>query len=171
MALVGPKKSPKDFGFSPGDYHLVVNDESETMKAFDHTGKLLWTKPCLARGIYGDLDYSRPNSDTPPGLYKVGEVYRDYENPDAVPLDVKLSFGWYTLDLVSLEGQEEAVGRGGVCLHGGGTGNGWPGAWEPLQRLLVTHGCVRVYNEVLKNLIMPMIDGGGRVYVSVFQET
>jgi L,D-transpeptidase catalytic domain len=170
MALVGPKKRPKDFGFGKGDYHLVVNDEAETMKGFDHAGKLLFTLPCLARGIYGDREWRIPESDTPPGLYRVGQVYRDYDNPNATPQHVKQSFGWYSLDLEELEGQESNVGRAGCMLHGGGSACGWTGAWAAYQQLYCTHGCVRMHNADIKNKVLPLVDGGGRVYVSVYQE-
>jgi hypothetical protein len=170
MALVGPKKSPKEFGFGRGDYHMVVNDASEIVKMFDHTGKLLFDRPCLARGLYGDREFRVPSSDTPPGLYRLGTVYRDYENPDQVPLHVKKAFGWVSIDMEELENQEANVGRAGIMLHGGGSGCGWPGAWEPYQALLCTFGCVRMYNQDIKDLVLPKVDGGGTVYVSVYQE-
>jgi len=34
----------------PGDSYLLVNDRDQDMEAYDHSGQLLWTIPCLARG-------------------------------------------------------------------------------------------------------------------------
>jgi len=31
--------------------------------------------PCLARGQGADNDWSRSSTDTPPGLYKLGQLY------------------------------------------------------------------------------------------------
>ena len=43
--MIGPKKTPKDFGFKPIDHHIIVNDSTETAKAFTFEGKLLWELP------------------------------------------------------------------------------------------------------------------------------
>ncbi len=40
--MIGPTKRPQDFGFKQGDSHIVVNDISETAKAYSFDGKLLW---------------------------------------------------------------------------------------------------------------------------------
>ena len=170
MALIGPKKRPQDFGFGAGDYHLVVNDQSECMKAFNHRGELLFNRPCLARGQHGETEWRIPRSDTPPGLYRIGHVYRDYEEPSLVSLRDKMAFGWYSFDMIDLEGQETGIGRAGIMLHGGGSGNGWPGAWAEYQDLLRTWGCLRMHNADLKYLVLPLVDQGGRVYISVHQE-
>lgn len=171
MALVGPKKRPQDFGFKAGDSHLIVNDANETMKGFNSDGKLLWTIPSLARGQFSDFEWKIQRSDTPPGLYKVGTVYRDYEkNGDKPPFSRTLmSYGWYSLDLIDLEGQERNNGRAGIMIHGGGSACGWPGAWAPNQALFPTHGCVRCRNVDLRDKIVPLLKTGS-VFVSVFQE-
>lgn len=169
MALIKPAKRPHDFGFKKKDSHLIVNDESETVKAFSFEGELLWSLPALARGQYGETEYRRQNSDTPPGLYKIGDIHRDLENEHAIPIEVKMPYGWYTFDLIDLEGQEENIGRSGICLHGGGSANGWPGAWQSLQTLYPTHGCVRMHNLHLQKYVLPLAEQG-IVFISVFQE-
>lgn len=58
-------------------------------------------------------------------------------------------------DLVDLEDQELRYGRAGIMIHGGGAGNGWPGAWQPRQVLLPTYGCIRMHNEDLKSIYCP----------------
>lgn len=168
--MIGPKKKPQDFGFKQGDTHIIVNDITEKAKAYDFSGKLLWELPALARGQGSDFEFKLNNTDTPPGLYKIGTIYKDYEQ-DPTPSysrDV-MAFGWYSFDLVELEGQEAKHGRAGIMMHGGGSACGWPGAWQPMQKLYSTHGCVRMHNQHLKDHILPLTKKG-TVYVSVFQE-
>ena len=171
MALVGPKKRPQDFGFKAGDSHLIVNDASERMKAFSFEGKLLWEVDCLARGQGSDSEWKVTNSDTPPGLYKVGTAYRDYEKVGDNPAYDRtlMSYGWYSLDLIELENQEAKYGRAGIMIHGGGSACGWPGAWAPKQPLFSTYGCVRCYNIDLRNKVVPLLKTG-TIFVSVYQE-
>jgi hypothetical protein len=171
-ALVGPKKTPHDFGFGPKDSHLVVNDQAETLTAYDFKGAKLFTIRCLARGQGKDNEWQSPNTDTPPGLYQVGTVWRDYDRlgdcPAVVPHEL-LPYGWYTLDLIELETQERRYGRAGIAIHGGGSALGHRGCWQPYQGLLPTHGCVRVHNADVRDKIMPLVDKG-KVFVSVYQE-
>ncbi len=168
--MVGPKKKPQDFGFKKGDTHLIVNDVTETVKAFDFDGKLLWELPALARGQGSDFQFKLNNTDTPPGLYKIGTIYKDYEKDSTPSYDRTLmAFGWYSFDLVELENQEAKYGRAGIMIHGGGSACGWPGAWAPMQPLHSTHGCVRMHNQHLRDKLLPLTKTG-TVYVSVFQE-
>jgi hypothetical protein len=169
--MIGPKRTPRDFGFRPGDHHLIVNDITETVKAFDFHGKLLWELPCLARGQGSDAEFKLTNTDTPPGLYKIGQVYRDYERVGANPSYDRtlMAYGWYSFDLVELENQEAKYGRAGILIHGGGSANGWPKAWDPMQPLFATFGCVRMKNKHLRENLFPLTKTG-TVYVSVYQE-
>lgn len=166
--MIGPTMKPE---LKPGDHHLVVNDVAETMKCFDHTGKLLWEVPCLARGQGSDWEWRLPRTDTPPGLYKIGQVYDDYGavGDNCLYTRTRMAYGWETFDLVDLEGNEDGSGRAGICIHGGGSACGWPGAWEPQQHLYPTFGCIRVYNRVTREQILPLTKQG-TVYVSVWQE-
>ena len=110
------------------------------------------------------------STDTPPGLYRLGQLYPDYEqNPNPPCSDTAMSYGWYSFDMEELEGQEVKVGRAGIMLHGGGSGCGWPGAWAPTQPLLPTLGCVRLHNIDLRDKVLPLYRQGN-VYVGVFQE-
>jgi hypothetical protein len=171
MTMIGPKKRPQDFGFKQGDSHLIVNDAVETMKAYAHGGKLLWEIPCLARGQYSDFEWRIRNSDTPPGLYKLGTIYRDYERVGTNPAYHRtlMSYGWYSFYMIELENQEAGNGRAGIMIHGGGSALGWPGAWAPNQALVPTHGCVRCRNVDLRDKILPLTKTG-TVFVSVHQE-
>lgn len=166
--LIGPKKTPQDFGFKENDSHVIVNDLTEKVKAFNAKGELLWERPCLARGQGSDYEFKLHRTDTPPGLYKIGQIYRDYLNGSSYSR-TKLSYGWVSFDLIELENQEAKYGRAGIMIHGGGSACGWPGAWEPHQRLYPTYGCVRMYNIDLRDRLLPLTDKG-TVYVSVYQE-
>ena len=81
-------------------------------------------------------------------------------------------FGWYSVDLEGLENQEGPHSkpyRDGIMIHGGGSFLGWPGAWAPLQRLTATLGCIRMHNQHIRELILPLM-AKGMVYLSVYQE-
>lgn len=170
--MIGPKKKPQDFGFKSNDSHIIVNDVVETAKAYNFSGKLLWELPALARGQGSDFEFKLRNTDTPPGLYKIGTIYRDYEKFGLnTSYDRTLmSYGWYSFDLVELESQEVKYGRAGIMIHGGGSACGWPGAWNPMQKLFSTHGCVRMHNQHLRDYLLPLTKNG-TVYVSVYQES
>lgn len=168
---VGPGKSPRQFGFKPGDTHIIVNDIVETAKAYDYYGNLLWEIPALARGQGSDYLFSATGSDTVPGLYKLGQLYNDYALFGDKPLYDRtlMAYGWMSFDMVELEGQEARYGRAGLMVHGGGSINGWPAAWAPKQRLVPTLGCVRLYNIDLRDKLLPLYNKG-TVFVSVYQE-
>ncbi len=154
----------------PGDSYLLVNDRDEDMEAYDHTGAFLWKIPALARGQGADTDWSHTGTDTPPGLYRLGTLYADYEqNPNPPCSDTAMAYGWFSFDMEELEGQEARVGRAGIMLHGGGSGCGWPGAWQPRQSLHPTLGCIRIHNVELRDKVLPLYRQG-TVYVGVFQE-
>ena len=139
-------------------------------RVHDHTGQRLWTIPCLARGQGADTDWTGNSTDTPPGLYRLGQLYADYEqNPNPPCSDTAMGYGWYSFDMEELEGQEVAVGRAGIMLHGGGSACGWPGAWAAQQPLHPTLGCVRLHNVDLRDKVLPLYRQG-TVYVGVFQE-
>jgi GH24 family phage-related lysozyme (muramidase) len=169
--MIGPTKKPQDFGFKRGDSHIVVNDISETAKAYSFDGKLLWEVPALARGQGSDIEFRLVRTDTPPGIYKIGEIYKDYERVGPTPpYDRTLAaYGWYSFDMVELENQESKYGRSGIMLHGGGSNAGWPMAWAPNQPLFATHGCVRMRNIDLRDKVLPLTKTG-TVYISVYQE-
>jgi hypothetical protein len=163
--LTGPKiKAP----MKPGDTYLLINDRDEDAEAYDHTGKLLWKASALARGQGSDWRASR--ADTPPGLYRLGQLYADYEqDPSPTFSGERQSYGWFSFDMVELENQEAKHGRAGIMLHGGGLACGWPGAWAPRQPLHATHGCVRMHNADLRDKVLPLYRKGD-VYVGVFQD-
>jgi hypothetical protein len=170
VGMVGPKRRPE---LNAGDHHLVVDDRAETVAAFNHKGEQVWRVAALARGQSTEADWRSRGSDTPPGLYQVGAIHRDYENDPTTTFSAeRRAYGWYSFDLIGLEGQEgpgSVDGRDGIMLHGGGSACGWPGAWLPLQPLHSTRGCVRMHNLDLRNRVLPLAEMG-TVYVSVWQE-
>jgi hypothetical protein len=169
--MISPKKKPQDFGFKQGDSHIIVNDITEKATAYAFGGAKLWEVNCLARGQGSDTEYRYTNTDTPPGLYKIGQIYNDYAKVGANPSYDRtlMAYGWISFDLVELENQEAGNGRAGIMVHGGGSANGWPGAWAPRQPLCPTYGCVRMYNQDLRDKVLPLTKQG-KVFVSVYQE-
>ncbi|MGL5131396.1 MAG: L,D-transpeptidase [Planktothrix sp.] len=166
--MIKPKRHPREFGFKQGDTHVVLNAETNEAKAFSFEGKPLWVKPALMNGQH--WNWAEYQGDTPPGLYKLGQVWDDYitygNNPPYSP--TILSYGWVAIDMIDLEGNEDNNGRSGICIHGGGTGLGFPGCWEAYQPLLPTWGCVRMHNTDVRGLL-PFMDKG-TIYVSVYQD-
>lgn len=170
--MIGPKKTPHDFGFNKDrDYHIIINDITETCKVYNGKGVLQFEGPALARGQGSDREWQARFSDTPPGLYKVGGIYRDYESPNSTSMRDKLAYGWYSVDLIDLEDQESVGGRNGIMIHGGGSALGWPRCWAQKQPLLPTLGCVRMHNVDLRDHIVPLKQWNNNVYVSVYQES
>lgn len=144
-----------------GDFHLVISHARRTMKAFDHTGRLLWTAPALTEGVNDDVDL--PGGDTPMGLYKCGKITVTSAHEPKRTWD---SYGHLFIDLVELENQEASRGRAGVGIHGGGTGLEDPLAG--MQPLLATLGCVRVHNRDLRALIAPLVRAAEHIKTTVY---
>jgi GH24 family phage-related lysozyme (muramidase) len=168
--MVGPSRRPD---LKPGDHHLIADDRAGSLTAYTHNGARLWSIPCLCRGQGGEAEWNTTGSDTPPGLYKVGQVYRDYERDPSETFSAdRRAYGWYSFDLIGLEGQEgpgSRNGRDGIMIHGGGSACGWPGAWAPRQALYPTLGCIRLHNQDLRERLLPLV-GMGTIWVSVLQE-
>ena len=167
--LIGPQKKPQEFGLQGNDLHLVVNDQSETCKVFLGNGLQLDTHAALARGQGGDTVWNQRYTDTPPGLWMVTKVYRDWERPGNTSYRDRIAYGWYSFAMKGLEGQEERFGRTGIMLHGGGSALG-SAAWEPYQPLVPTLGCIRMHNADLQSLVNRMDTHDSDIFISVYQE-
>jgi hypothetical protein len=74
--LIAPLRRPQEFGFKKGDHHLVVNAATKLAKCWAHSGLVIWEAPCLADGQHPN--WKANSGDTPPGLYRIGDVYSDY---------------------------------------------------------------------------------------------
>jgi hypothetical protein len=175
MTVYNPKLRPKDFGMKQGDYNFVVSAISKTGQMFNHLGVKQFLIPALADGQHPN--WRTHGGDTPPGLYKIGEIFDDRVGntiPDYNPTHA--SFGPITYDMVDLEGNENKNGRAGICIHGGGSNLGWPAAWDDYQSLLPTYGCVRLHNADLVKIYNLMVFDGNRrfskntIFVSVIQD-
>lgn len=164
LKLYGPGIKPN---IKPGDYHIVVNDEVEKMKIYDHTGKLLKTLPALAKGWNGPTSW-RNGGDTPPGLYLLGQFFPWHKGESQ---DILETYGPICFDLVEQENQENERGRSGICIHGGRS-------QKVLQK---TSGCIRVFNQDLEEHVLPLgykwseshrcwVKKPNKVWISVFQD-
>jgi hypothetical protein len=168
--LVKPIRKPSEFGFKQGDTYVLVDADAAVARAFDFDGNQVFAIDCIATGQ--NPQWRNNSGDTPPGLYKLGEVYNDYASVGDNPAYDRtlMSYGWITFDMVDLEGNEDNNQRAGICWHGGGSGCGWPGAWAPMQELLPTLGCLRTHNIFLRDKILPRTKLG-TVYVAVYQDS
>ena len=168
--LVGPSVRPT---LSRGDHHLIANDQTQTLTAFTHDGRKLWAIPCICRGQGGDAQWTERKTDTPPSLYRVERVFRDYDElgpwPTTVP-DELAPYGWYFLEIVDQLGRAQRLGRDGFGIHGGGSALGRRGSWAPMQSLLPSYGCCRVHNAHLRDYLIPLLRTGS-LWVSVLQES
>ena len=158
MKLLSPKTKPQDYGFKKGDFHLIVNALSKTARAYDSEGKLLWVVPALATGQ--DPRYWTRAGNTPPGVWHIGQIWKDKDNGEMTP-----PYGWYVFDLVDLEGREDGNNRAGLAIHGGGSS--LPDPFAPYQGLVPTLGCVRMNNQDL--IALYQLTQKGKVFVSVYQ--
>lgn len=179
MPLAGPKKKPgyDSGGMQPGDFHLVVNDKSELVKCFDHTGKEQWSIAGLAKGVSGPDERVR-GGDTPHGLWELGQLFKWIKGVET--LKTLYSYGYLCYDMIPHENQEYIFGRDGICFHCGGT-MAWPDPLADYQTLEPTLGCVRVHNKDMEKKVLPLthkwdekrkawIKKSNRVWVSVHQD-
>ena len=165
--LHAPSRKPQEFGMKPTDYHLVASSVTKRLKAFQGDGKLLFEIDCLCDGQHPNWRAS--GGDTPPGLYKLGQVYDDRTVPSVIPSDrTAYAYGWITFDMIDLEGNEDNNYRAGICMHGGGTGLGYPYYWDAYQELIPTYGCIRLHNADLVEILE--LTKKGTVFVSVYQD-
>lgn len=141
----------------PGDLHFVVSKDSQFLKLFDSTGKKTWGCEARCWGQHGD--WQSTNGDTPPGLYEVGVIY---------DTTGQRAYGRWCVDLIDLQNQETGNGRAGISLHGGGSG--LPSPFAPKQGWVNTHGCIRVQNAELEQIVSMLKrceSSGRKAYITV----
>lgn len=147
------------------DVRVLVDANKHVMKCFDYNGNLKWRVEARCDGVYGP-GYNVQGGDTPPGLYEIGLIT---ESQPEEPRSVWNAFGKYFCDLVELENQEASRGRAGCGVHGGGSAS--PNPLAPRQGWYPTHGCIRLQNEDLEKIFVPMCKfvkkNKGKVYVEV----
>ena len=163
--IQGPKHNPRHYGATDEDFHLVISAETNTAKMFRFSdGALLWEKPALPQGQHARWWEYR--GDTPPGTYKIGQVWYQYKDAPNPKFDKP--YGHICYDLVDYEGNEDGNGRSGIAIHGGGSSLGGALYWAKKQRLVPTWGCVRMHNEDL--YCIDECYKQGDVWVSVYQD-
>jgi RHS repeat-associated protein len=93
-------------------------------------------------------DRMATDNDTPYGTYS-------YDGFQGGTADSRLGIGYGTGKIIisGLSGEITDSGRSLIRLHGGGTNLEDPGAYALNQELLPTHGCVRMHNGNVNELI------------------
>jgi hypothetical protein len=141
-----------------GDLHLVFDDTANSCGVWRKGGSgLLWRCPmhnATVREGYGHHGWC------PRGEFLLG-----------APTDVHLvPFGFHYTPLFDLDpaGPMHANGRGGIGIHGGGSGLSEP--FADRQGWQVTEGCLRVQNEDNARLVLAIRMAqatGRRAYITV----
>ena len=139
-----------------GDVTLELNlssirDHSGQLVVRDRpTGKVLKVFEALGRGSQGPGNTQfMVDGNTPTGVYGVSRI------EDTTTWN-SASYGPHgALRLVPLSGNAAVAatvsGRQGLLIHGGTLGQ--PGYWRGGQQLRATHGCVRLHDESMRELI------------------
>lgn len=157
---------------NPGDVHVIINDWERRYigeaKCYTAAGTMLWNIPALCKGVEGNGRWDVRNGDTPPGLYLAGLITETRKDE---PTWIWNAYGRWCIDMVEQQGQEESVGRAGICWHGGGTAAPIPLA--NYQQLVPTLGCVRSHNLDLEMKVVPLLRTlqarGDRMWITVNQ--
>lgn len=139
------------------DIHVVVNGQSQRATVYNRKGEALWAFDARCYGQHND--WRKTNGDTPPGLYRVGQIY---------DTTGEAAYGYWCLDLIDLENQETGNGRAGISLHGGGSG--LPRPFAPVQGWQSTHGCIRAQNQDVQRFVSQVRSvraNGGQAYLTV----
>lgn len=144
----------------PRDLHLVFAPAGNVLKVFDAKGGQLFACAAHNRTVR-DGQYSHWGN-APPGLYRLARPVSKGTAP----------FGpWF----VGLEdfGEHRSFadhGRSGIGIHGGGSGLGQPLAPHQSPPWVPTHGCLRLLNVDLIELVH-LVKGaqgqGGVCYIDV----
>lgn len=144
----------------PHDTHMILDRSARSLQLYALGGTLLLE--CEAHNVTTNNAgaFSEHNAPCPPGQYLLGPPVEK----NTVP------FGKYFLLLADYDGHHTMAenGRSGVGLHGGGSGQ--PDPFAPHQGWTVTHGCWRLANaslEQLVSLLRPLRASGGRCFVTV----
>ncbi len=134
------------------DLHLVFNDDVNRLAVWNAGHAEVLRVECRNRAAGGE-GFGH-NQRCPRGTFTLGAPVATRDRP----------FGFWFLPL---EG-EEVFGRGGIGIHGGGSG--LPDWTAPRQGWMVTHGCLRVQNEDLDQvvgIVMGAHAANGTIYVTV----
>ena len=155
----------KKLNLKTSDIHMIVSHAWRSLKCYSGDGKLLFVTDALTEGV--NDDYRLQGGDTPLGTYRfTGEIIKTSTQE---PWDTWASYGPYFLGLHDVDGQERILGRAGIGMHGGRQGKYAPDTTH--RRLLYpTHGCIRVYDDVITEPIVPAVRlamRDGKAFVTV----
>lgn len=134
------------------DLHLVFNDASNRLSVWNSSHSELMAVEAR-NDTTGGPGFGH-NGRCPRGVYELGEPVAAHDVP----------FGWWFVPLIG----EEQHGRGGIGIHGGGSGLRSP--YAERQGWQLTHGCVRCQNQdldALVGLILSARRAGGQVFLTV----
>lgn len=151
------------------DLHLVVHADGHITKAFDYWGRLRWSVRSRCDGVGDPGNTGRtdlPNSDTPKGLYKMGQRWLQFPGTDMYPV-----YGPVCYDFIDIASTEDESGRAGISGHGGRDKSPGqrPRDWT---ELVMTNGCVRWDDDDILWTIDPAVTyirerRGGEIWVTV----
>jgi len=134
------------------DLHCVFNDDTNHLGVWNADHSEIAAFECRNEATAGP-GFGH-NGRCPRGDYPLGAPVATHEAP----------FGFW---FVPLEGEEQH-GRGGIGIHGGGSG--LANSFAERQGWQMTHGCLRMQNQdldALIGLIMSAQAAGGRVTLTV----
>ena len=149
----------------PHDVHMIVSHTWRSMKVYTGDGRQILATDALTSGTGGD--FTQVGGDTPLGTYRfTGEIIQTTIEDSFATW---ASYGPWFLGLFDVDGQERIIGRSGIGMHGGRQGKYAPDS-RNTHHLYPTHGCIRVYDEILDEKIVPLLRQtlrGGKAYVTV----
>jgi hypothetical protein len=140
------------------DLHWEYSRNGNRLKCFDNKGGQILDVECRNRTTAdGQLGH---DGNLPPGEYILGVP---------VPKNTVPFGSWFIPILDAPEHSElSSRGRSGLGIHGGGTG--LPSPFSPHQGWQVTHGCLRIQNAALIEVVhwVQSAQGrGGTCYLTV----
>ncbi len=143
------------------DLHFVYSHVDNRLACWNSAHELIWKAEChnstVADGQYGHF------GNCPPGEFLLGSPEPVHEAP----------FGWFKTPVLDYGDHHVMVhwGRGGILVHGGGSG--LADSFAPEQGWMETHGCLRLQNsnnDEFVGLVLSAQAGGGRCYLTVAGE-
>lgn len=142
----------------PHDLHFMYSEAARQLKCFDPTGSLIWQAECrnstVNNGTYGYF------GNCPPGEFVLARPQVRHTVP----------FGFYFTLICDYNGHTamQHWGRGGIGIHGGGSGLADP--FAPRQGWQITEGCLRLQNcdnGHFVQIVEKAQAAGGRCYLTV----
>ncbi len=146
------------------DLHMLLDRGARTLRLFAPGGAVILSCEARTRAVNDSAPVNERYAPCPPGEFLLGPAIAK----NTVP------FGPWFLGLVDYDGHT-GMGdnhRGGIGLHGGGSGLIAP--FAPQQGWVWTLGCWRLANQDLESLVKitrPLRASGGRTFVTVAAPT